>query len=139
MQSNQQQQVAVYCTSGAPTLAHCDIIGSVHVAGADARPSVVDCRVSRSRSCGIGFVDHARGRVVGGSVIDCRLAALRVASGAQPCIDARQTFRGNGYDGVQSVGVEGNSDGDDEDGASYWHWPDLLGQVESVGQAVAAR
>lgn len=40
VQKNQLQQVAVYCTFGAPIIAYCDIVGTIHVAGREfARPS----------------------------------------------------------------------------------------------------
>ena len=60
-QRNQLQQIAVYITYGNPLLANCTIEGSIHVAGRGARPTLHECTVRGSRSCGIRFVDHASG------------------------------------------------------------------------------
>ena len=66
-QRNQQQQVCVYITFGSPTIANCEIIGTVHVAGRAASPTIDSCDVRDSRSVGIDFRDHAGGRVRGAS------------------------------------------------------------------------
>ena len=101
VQRNQSQMVAVYCTFGSPVISHCDIVGSVRVAGRAAAPDLFNCQISHSRSVGLEFLDHARGRVEKCVIHDNRLAAIRLAATATPSVcQATTAFRSNGYDGI---------------------------------------
>lgn len=99
IQRNQSQQTAVYCTFGTPTVAHCDIHGSVYVAGGAACPTFQDCLVTSSRSTGFSFVDHARGTVHDCRVLGNRLQAIAVATTARPVFNNTQCH-GNGCDDI---------------------------------------
>ena len=106
---NQQQSVAVYCTSGHQTVTHCDIHGTVRVSGRAANPAFLSCRIVGSRSCGLRACDHASGRVVGCELLRNRLAAIFVSSCAVTTF-GYNTYEGNGVDALQRA-----DDGDDFD------------------------
>ena len=106
VQRNQSQMTAVYCTFGSPVIAHCDIVGSVRIAGRAASPVLLDCHVSQSRSVGLDFMDHASGKLDKCSVRDNRLAAVRLARTATPSVSVESNvFLGNGYDGIRVRGA----------------------------------
>ena len=100
VQRNQLQQTAIYCTFGTPLVAHCDIVGSVYVAGGAARPCFEECLVTQSRGFGFTFVDHAGGRVARCRIVDNKLGAIEVDSTAQPTVTDDSAFRGNGVDAI---------------------------------------
>lgn len=140
VQRNQAQMVAVYCTFGTPTIACCDIVGSVRVAGRAARPHLSDCRVSHSRSAGLDFGDHAGGCVERCVIQGNRLAAVRLGKTTALTPEAlRQAneFSGNGFDGVQVRGVRDGDDDDDdlnqEDWESFDHSEESDSEVEVDG------
>ena len=119
-QRNQLQQTAVYITVGEPHIAQCDIVGTVHVAGSGAQPTLSNCHISRSRSCGVRFVDHSSGSLHGCVIAQNCMAAVRLATNAgSPCIvsgaprSGGNIFRGNGYDGVLRAGQD-DEDSDEE-------------------------
>ena len=123
VQRNQSQMVAVYCTFGTPTIAYCDVVGSVHVAGRAARPHLSDCHISNSRSAGVEFCDHAGGCVERCVIRGNRLAAVRLGKTADLTPESLRKdneFMGNGFDGVQvrgvrEAGVDDLGDDDDDD------------------------
>ena len=110
---NQQQSVAVYCTSGQQNVTHCDIHGTVRVSGRGASPTVQGCRVVGSRSCGLRACDHASGRVADCELLRNRLAALCVSSCAVTIFEGN-TLEGNGIDVLQRTDLA-DADSDDDD------------------------
>lgn len=113
-QRNQLAQTAVYITVGEPLLAHCDIAGTVHVAGRASTPVVARCRVHSSRSCGVRIVDHASSVLRDCYVFDNQLAAVCVSSNAHCLSYGGSQWAGNGYDGVQaSAEAAGESDSEE--------------------------
>lgn len=115
-QRNQQQQTAVYVTVGEPTISHCHVRGTVHVAGSGAAPRITHCRISGSRSCGVRFLDHSGGVVSASRVVHNQLAAVRLGTRAGSPSLRRNWYHGNGYDGVQRAG-DGDEDSEDEEDA----------------------
>ena len=119
VQRNQSQMTAVYCTFGTPVIAHCDIVGSVRVAGRAASPLFLECHITHSRSVGFDFMDHASGRLENCTVRDNRLAAVRLARTATPSVSLEgNVFLGNAYDGVHVRGAVMGEGVDDEEGDS---------------------
>jgi hypothetical protein len=114
VQRNQSQQVAVYCTFGAPSLVACIIHGSVHVAGEAARPSFHRCTIQQSRSHGMSFVDRAQGVVQSCRILGNRLMAIRVSANAGPRI-TDSVLMDNGVDAVSCLPVCAVEDEDDVD------------------------
>ena len=100
VQRNEAQQVGVYCTFGAPRVAHCDVHGSVFVAGRAASPRFEDCLVTRSRGAGFTFVDHAGGELVGCRILGNHLAAISAATTSKGKLLLRDLeLQGNGPTG----------------------------------------
>jgi hypothetical protein len=106
---NQQQSVAVYCTSGQPTVTRCSIRGTVRVSGERAAPTFRYCSVFGSRSCGVRVCDHASPTIERCMVLRNRLAAVRISHGASPKLNANN-FEANGCD---ELVVDGEDDVDD--------------------------
>ena len=115
---NQQQAVAVYCTSGQQSMTHCEVHGTVRVSGSAAAPNLVRCRIHGSRSTGLRICDHAGGRVTRCELVRNRLAAVHLSPCATP--ELRDNwFEGNGHDGVL-CNASPEAEASDDDDLSAW-------------------
>jgi len=91
---NQQQQTAIYITSGAPSISDCDIQGTVLVAGPRCAPTISRCVIRGSRGFGLRCTDHSLGVYTDLEIRDCKHSAVGISSGAAPCLRALRC-RGN--------------------------------------------
>jgi hypothetical protein len=115
---NQQQAVAVYCTSGQQSMTHCEVHGTVRVSGSAAAPTLMRCRIHGSRSTGLRICDHAGGRVSRCELVHNRLAAVRLSPCATP--ELRDNwFEGNGHDGMLCDAAP-EAEASDDDDFSTW-------------------
>jgi hypothetical protein len=115
---NQQQAVAVYCTSGQQSMTHCEVHGTVRVSGSAAAPTLMRCRIHGSRSTGLRICDHAGGRVSRCELVRNRLAAVRLSPCATPELRDNR-FEGNGHDGMLCDAAP-EAEASDDDDFSAW-------------------
>jgi hypothetical protein len=115
---NQQQAVAVYCTSGQQSMTHCEVHGTVRVSGSAAAPTLMRCRIHGSRSTGLRICDHAGGRVSRCELVHNRLAAVRLSPCATPELRDNR-FEGNGHDGMLCDAAP-EAEASDDDDFSTW-------------------
>ena len=99
-QRNMSQALALYCTWGTPLVSHCRILGTVHVAGRGAAPTVRDCTIEGSIASGLRVVDHAGGVYERNRLRGNRLAGAHLSLNSRATLASSNAFDGNGFDEV---------------------------------------
>lgn len=84
---NEAQSFVSYVARGAPTFMNCDMQGSINVTGEGTCPMLYNCRISKSRSCGVNISDNAFATISHCEITDNVGAGIKISRGASAAVN----------------------------------------------------